>query len=55
MDVVVGFDNTAGEAFNITGIAGSFNSPSAFQYYVQNFTYQVALPADEHLTYLAWL
>lgn len=40
VDVVVGFESSAGEAFNITGIAGSINAPQAFQYYVQNFTYQ---------------
>ncbi|KAL3152709.1 hypothetical protein ABBQ38_012300 [Trebouxia sp. C0009 RCD-2024] len=38
VDVVLGLHNSAGEAFNITHIAGSINSPQAFQYYVQNFT-----------------
>ena len=41
VDVVLGLHNSAGEAFNITHIAGSINSPKAFYYYVQNFTLQV--------------
>ncbi len=41
MDVVIGLHNSAGEVFNVTHIAGSINAPQAFQYYVQNFTFQV--------------
>jgi len=38
---VIGLHNSAGEVFNVTHIAGSINAPQAFQYYVQNFTFQV--------------
>jgi len=41
VDVVIGLHNSAGEVFNVTHIAGSINAPQAFQYYVQNFTFQV--------------
>ncbi|DBA82944.1 hypothetical protein WJX77_012184 [Trebouxia sp. C0004] len=40
VDVVIGLHNSAGEVFNVTHIAGSINAPQAFQYYVQNFTFQ---------------
>ena len=56
VDVVLGLHNSAGEAFNITHIAGSINSPQAFQYYVQNFTLKVGvLNAFSPLQQLAFL
>lgn len=57
VDVVLGLHNSAGEAFNITHIAGSINSPQAFQYYVQNFTLKVGtLNSLEPLSiFVSWL
>lgn len=39
--VVVGIRNDATEAYNITSIMGSVNSPADFKTYIHNLTHQV--------------
>ena len=43
VNVVLGFHNEATEAYNVTAIMGSLNSPTDFAIHVQNFTQQVQL------------
>eukprot|EP00798_Chlamydomonas_sp_ICE-L_P028292 gene28292-31402_t len=43
VDVVLGIRNDASEAYNVTSILGSLNSPMDFRMHIQNFTQQVYL------------
>lgn len=52
--VVLGVHNDASEAYNVTAILGSLNSPMDFRMYIQNFTQSVYLqviPPGEDLTF----
>jgi hypothetical protein len=42
VEVVVGLHNDGAEAYNLTMIAGSLNSPVDFTVYVQNFSHLVS-------------
>lgn len=51
--VVVGIHNEGSDAYNITAIMGSLNSPMDFKIYVQNFTQQLyfeVVPPGEELS-----